>query len=85
MDEKTRADADAEAPRDCMIHWMDSDGSVRSAGPLSRSRAESLVQAYQELSPQRCYRVAPVPRELETARAGRIRHHRRFAAPKLQP
>jgi len=77
------ADGEAEAPRDCMIHWKDSDGSVRSAGPLSRSRAESLVNAYQDLSPQRCYRVVPLPRELEDARIGRTRRQRGLAAPKL--
>jgi len=80
MDEKElRAEADAEARRDSMVYWKDSDGSPRSAGPLSRVRAESLVRVYREISPQRGYRVEPVPRELEVLQLGRIARHRRLA------
>jgi hypothetical protein len=82
MDEKLGAEADAEAHRNCMVFWKDSDGSARSAGPLSRTRAESLVKIYQEISPQRCYRVEPLPRELEVLQLGRITRHRSLAARK---
>jgi hypothetical protein len=75
-----RIEADADSPRNCMIFWKDTDGSARSAGPLSRTRAELLVKAYQEISPQRCYRVEPLPRELEMLQVGRIARHRRPAA-----
>jgi len=81
MDEKTRAEADAEAKRNCMVFWKDSDGSLRSAGPLSRSGAEAMVNVYQEISPQRCYRVEPLPRVLEILQVGRIRRARRWVEP----
>src|SRR5262249_22664654 len=80
MDEKElRAEADAEARRDSMVYWKAWAGSPRSGGPLSRVRAESLVRVYREISPQRGYRVEPVPRELEVLQLGRIARHRRLA------
>ena len=79
MDKDRGAEVEAEAPRSWMIHWKDADGSGRSAGPLSRRRAESLVKAYQEISPQRCYRVERLPRELEILQVGRISRRRRSA------
>jgi len=80
MGEKVRDAADefdGEALRYCMVSWKEQDGSVRSAGPLPRNRAESLVKAYGQLSPPQTYWVEPMPREVDALHLGRVSRRRK--------
>jgi hypothetical protein len=79
MAEKMRTAAselDGEALRYCMVSWRERDGSVHSAGPLPRNRAQSLVEAYGQVFPHQAYWVAPIPSEIDALHVGRVSRRR---------
>jgi hypothetical protein len=60
----------------CFLSYKDADGAVRSAGPLTRERAEALVQVWGRMYPQQTCWVEPLPKEVEALHLGRVRRRR---------
>ncbi len=74
---KAAGGVDALGTPDCLISWKDKDGSVHSAGPLGRERAEMLVEVYGQIYPDETYWVQSIPPELEEMHCGRVSRPRR--------
>jgi hypothetical protein len=71
------AKATSDFNPDCLIAWKAKDGSVHSAGPFRRERAETLVEAYGQIYPDETYWVQSLPPELEEMPLGRVGRPRR--------
>jgi hypothetical protein len=65
-----------EPAAECLVAWRDADGAVSHAGPLTRDRAEALVEAYGRLYPNQPYWVESLPDPLGRLRLGRVRGER---------
>jgi hypothetical protein len=80
MVEKLEPGGDAaglgESAPDCLLSSKGPDGAVTSVGPLSRDRAEILVQVYGRMYPDQTCWVQPLPREVEALHLGRVRRSR---------
>lgn len=80
MAEKTEPAGDTDgldpAEAECLLSWKCADGTVSSVGPLSRERAETLVQVYGRMYPDQTCWVQPLPREVEGLHLGRVRRSR---------
>jgi len=70
-----RQDPSVPAPpqTEWLVSWRQPDGTVVTAAPLPKDRAESLADAYRRISPSQQYWVGPLPPELQAAREGRVR------------
>lgn len=68
---------------ECLLAWKSDDGTVTSVGPLSRDRAEILLQVYGRMYPDQTCWVQPLPREVEDLHLGRVRRSRSF--PVVEP
>ena len=66
----------------CLLALRRSDGSVTSVGPLSRDRAEALVESYARPSSEGTCWVEPLRPEVEELHVGRVRRVGRPAVPK---
>lgn len=64
------------AGTECLLSWKSDDGTVTSVGPLSRDRAEALLQVYGRMYPDQTCWVQPLPREVEDLHLGRVRRSR---------
>jgi hypothetical protein len=84
-EEATQIMATPERPTDdssleCLVAWKEADGTVGHAGPLSRDRAEALVEVYGRMYPGQTYWVESLPAEVGGLHLGRVRRARAFAA-----
>ena len=60
----------------CLLAYRDADGVVSSVGPLSRERAEALVEVYGRMYPNQTCWVEPLPKQVETLQTGKVRRAR---------
>jgi hypothetical protein len=63
---------------ECLLAYRDSDGSIRSVGPLSQDRAEALVQVWGRMYPNQTCWVEPLAKEIRALHTGRVQRHRRL-------
>jgi hypothetical protein len=73
-----RAPEDASPSAECLLSYREADGSIASVGPLSRERAEALVQVYGRMYPDQAYWVEPLRKEVQDLHTGRVRRPRRL-------
>jgi hypothetical protein len=62
--------------RSWVVSWKGRDGTVHSAGPLSRDRAESLARAYAEVYPDEPHWAQPAFPEVEELQLGPLQRSR---------
>jgi hypothetical protein len=79
MGERVRdvlTDNDPEGGHRYVVTWKEEDGVVRSTGPFHRNRARQLVDAFQQLAPQRTHRLESLLQAVDDLKLGRIQRRR---------
>ena len=71
LEEKRMAEPAREP--DVLLAMKAADGTVTSIGPMSRLRAEALVQVYSRAYPDGTCWVEPLRPEIEALHVGRVR------------